>query len=517
MDELLQHAPCGFLSFRDDGRIAEVNATLLDLLGYAREEFVQMHVEKIFSVAGRIFYQTHFFPLLKLKGRVEEIYLDLRSPTGAAIPVLVNAARREKDGEPFNDCVFIAIHQRSEYEEAILRAKKAAEAATVAKDEFLSVVSHELRTPLNAILGWARMLQSSRMSPETQKNAIETILRNAQTQTHLIEDILDFGRIVSGKLRLDVSELDLADVVRQAVTGLTPAANAKKIQVSVVLDSSATVSGDANRLQQVVWNLLTNAVKFTPKGGRVQVRLRRVASNVELSVTDTGKGISADFMPFIFERFQQQDTSTTRRHSGLGLGMAITRHIVELHGGTIGAESPGEGFGATFTVRLPVLVAREPAAAPGAPENLRLPAGDAFALDERIRLDGFHALVVDDEADARELISFILTNHGARVTTAASVGEAVEKYRAAEPNLVISDIEMPEEDGFTLIEKLRAVDRPAQSAPAPPVIALTGHARPSDRLKILSAGYQIHLAKPIEPAELLTVVSNFAKRSEKKS
>lgn len=356
MDELLNNAPCGFLVFADDGSIVEANATLVDLLGYERGELLKLHVEKIFSVAGRIFYQTHFFPLLKLKGKAEEIYLDLRSKTGESVPVLVNAARHEREGKTFNDCVFIAIRERNQYEDEILRAKKAAEAATVAKDEFLSVVSHELRTPLNAIFGWARMLQDEQMPVEMRRKGLETILRNVQMQTQLIEDILDFSRIISGKLRLEMRKIDLSEVIEAAIDVVTPAANAKNIRLEVIPVSKSIVSGDADRLQQVLWNLLTNAVKFTPKGGRVQVRMQRVNSSVEISVSDTGLGISAEFLPYIFERFRQQDNTKTRRHGGLGLGMTITRHIVELHGGTIRAESPGEGLGATFTVCLPVMI-----------------------------------------------------------------------------------------------------------------------------------------------------------------
>lgn len=356
MDELLNNAPCGFLTFADDGAIVEANRTLIDLLGYERGELLDLHLEKIFSVAGRIFYQTHFFPLLKLKSKVEEVYLDLRSKTGENIPVLVNAARREREGKFLNDCIFVAIRQRNQYEDEILRMKKEAESAVVAKDEFLSVVSHELRTPLNAMLGWARILQDERINNEMRRKGLETILRNAQAQTQLIEDILDFSRIISGKLRIEARKVDLTKVIEEAVDSAIPLASFKNIRLETILDSKAVVSGDPGRLQQVLWNLLTNAVKFTPKNGRVQVRLERINSSVEISVSDTGQGISPEFLPYIFERFRQQDNTKTRRHGGLGLGMAITRHIVELHGGTIRGESPGEGLGATFTVRLPIVV-----------------------------------------------------------------------------------------------------------------------------------------------------------------
>ncbi|MDQ4123095.1 MAG: ATP-binding protein [Acidobacteriota bacterium] len=508
MDELLNHAPCGFLVFADNGSIVEANATLLGLLGYERGEFLKLHIEKIFSVAGRIFYQTHFFPLLKLKGKVEEIYLDLRSKTGESVPALVNAARHEREGKTFNDCIFVAMRQRSEYEDQILLAKKHAEAATVAKDEFLSVVSHELRTPLNAMLGWARMVQDERLPAETRRKGLETILRNAQMQAQLIEDILDFSRIISGKLRIDVRKIDLADVIKAAIDVVTPAANAKNIRLEAILDTKSAVSGDPERLQQVMWNLLTNAIKFTSKGGRVQVRLQRVNSSVEVSVSDTGQGITPDFLPYIFDRFRQQDNTQTRRHGGLGLGMAITRHIVELHGGTIRAESPGEGLGTTFTICLPIMIvhSEKPSVSNRFDNSISSKKNDLSETDS-IRLDGFQILIVDDQPDGRELITFVLTQHGADVATASSVPEAIEKLQILKPDLVISDIEMPGEDGFSLIEKLHAINK--QQKRKIPAIALTAQARPSERLKVLSAGYQIHLAKPVEPAELLTVVANF--------
>jgi PAS domain S-box-containing protein len=515
MDDLLNYAPCGFLAFTDNGKIVEINATLLELLGYEREELRELHIENFFSVAGRIFYQTHFFPLLKLHGKVEEIYLDLRSKTGESTPVLINAVRHERDGAIFNDCIFIAMRHRNQYEDEILRAKKTAEAASVAKDEFLSVVSHELRTPLNAILGWARILQNHRVDAEILNKGLDTILRNTQMQTQLIEDILDFSRIISGKLRLEVGQINLTEVVEAAVDVVTPAANAKDISVEKKFDADCIVSGDAGRLQQVLWNILTNAVKFTPKGGRVEIRLQRVNSSVEISVSDNGEGISPEFLPFVFGRFQQSDKTKTRRHGGLGLGMAITRRIVELHGGTIRAESAGENLGATFKVRFPVMIIdRDKASEPNQSNNLHSLEKDNFPVNASMRLSGFQILIVDDEADARELITYVLTQHGASVTAASSVPEALEKFRSIRPDLIISDIEMPDEDGFSLIEKLNALnDQQNRKIPA---IALTGQARSTERLKALSAGFEMHLAKPVEPAELLAVVANFANRNGEK-
>ncbi|HEY0426763.1 MAG TPA: ATP-binding protein [Pyrinomonadaceae bacterium] len=511
MDELLDNAPCGFLVFTDDGKIVEANATLLDLLGYERGEILALHVEKILSVAGHIFYQTHFFPLLKLKNQIEEVYLSLRSKSGSDTPVLVNAVRREhRDGRFFNDCVFMPMRQRNQYEDEILKAKREAEEAMRAKDEFLSVVSHELRTPLNGILGWAQILQTRQLDSETIKRAIDAIVRGAKSQSKLIEDILDFTRIISGKLRLDVRQVDLIMIIESAIDIIAPAASAKDIRLQKILDSNSYVSGDAERLQQILWNLLSNAVKFTPKGGRVQIRVQRVNSSVEIIISDTGRGISAEFLPYVFERFKQSDNSTTRRHGGLGLGMAITRHMVELHGGTIRAESAGEDLGATFTVSLPVSIVVN--AKPSSDEKELEPISP---IDENSspdvlvpRLDGLRILIVDDEADARDLLIAVLSGQGADVAAAATVAEAVREFQTTPPELIVSDIEMPDEDGFSLIKQLRAFNQ--TQTKKIPAIALTAHARPSERLKILAAGYQMHLAKPVDTSELIAVIANFA-------
>jgi PAS domain S-box-containing protein len=512
MDDLMNTAPCGFLSFTDDGRVVLVNDTLLGLLGYGRDELLGRHVESLLPVAGRIFYQTHLFPLLKLHDRVEEVYFSLRSRGGTEIPVLANAARRERGGVVVNDCVLMHMRQRNQYEDEILRAKRAAEEATLAKDEFLAVISHELRTPLTSILGWARMLQTGKLDEGTTARALGAIERNAESQNQLIGDLLDFSRIISGKIRLDVGRVELASVVEAALDVVGPAADAKEIRLQAVLDPKAgPISGDPERLQQVMWNLLSNAVKFTPKGGRVQVRLARVNSSVEVAVSDTGCGISAEFLPYVFERFRQADQTHTRRQGGLGLGMAITKQIVELHGGTVRAESPGEGQGATFTLRLPVMIAHgaeqfdgPPAGQPPAEvEGRPLPA----ALP---RLDGLHVLVVDDERDARELLTAILTQSGAVVTAAAGVADALDKLRLVKPDLLVSDIEMAEEDGYSLIRKVRVSEE--GGGRRIPAVALTAHARLSDRLRALSEGYQMHIPKPVEPAELVLAIANLTDR-----
>ena len=514
MNDLLNIAPCGFLSFTDDGQIVYVNATLLQLLEYESAELTGRHVESLMPVASRIFYQTHLFPLLKLHDRVDEVYLSLRASSGVEIPVLVNAVRRERDGRVVNDCVLMHMRQRNQYEDEILLAKRAAEEATLAKDEFLAVISHELRTPLTAILGWARMLQTGTLDARTAERAIDVIERNAESQNQLIGDLLDFSRIISGRMRLDVAQIEMASVVEAAIDVVNPAAAAKNIRLQTILDPKAgLISGDRERLQQVMWNLLSNAVKFTPKGGRVQVRLTRVNSSIEVVVSDTGEGISREFLPYVFDRFRQSDNTTTRRQAGLGLGMAITKHLVELHGGTVMADSPGEGEGATFVLKLPITIAHqmEPSAMPST--TRRPPAGADFSPPAELpRLDGIRVLIVDDEQDARELLTVILTQSGASVTTASGAADALDKLRRAVPDILVSDIEMAHEDGYSLIRKVRILEgSPGRRLPA---IALTAHARTADRLRALAEGFQMHIPKPVEPTELVLAISNLVERRQ---
>jgi PAS domain S-box-containing protein len=514
MDDLLNTAPCGFLSFADDGKIVLVNSTLLEMLGYELDELTGRHIESLLPVASRIFYQTHLFPLLKLHDRVDEVYFSLRSKAGAEIPVLVNALRRERAGIFVNDCVFMHVRNRNQYEDEIIQAKRVAEDATRAKDEFLAVVSHELRTPLTSILGWARMLQMGQLDESKAARALDAIERNAVSQNELIGDLLDFSRIISGKIRLDVGRVELASVVEAAIDVVSPAAEAKGITLQIVLDpKTGPVSGDPERLQQVMWNLLSNAVKFTPKGGRVQVRLARIDSSVEITVSDTGQGIDAEFLPYVFERFRQADSATTRRQTGLGLGMAITKYLVELHGGTIRAESPGEGQGATFVLKLPVMILHNMERFPEVTtEQRRQPqqGGDHPRPAEMARLDGIHVLIVDDEREARELLTTILTQSGAVTTTASSVADALNKLLQVNPDLLLSDIEMANEDGYTLIRRIRVLEK--ERGRSIPAIALTAHARPTDRLRALSEGYQMHMSKPVEPVELVLAIASLTNK-----
>ncbi|MEG4144459.1 ATP-binding protein [Microcoleus sp. Pol12B5] len=389
-----------------------------------------------------------------------------------------------------------------------------AEAANRAKDEFLSILSHELRTPLNAILGWSTMLRQKNLSEDKVARALETIERNAKSQAQLIEDILDVSRIITGKLRLRVRPVNLLPVIESAIESVQLAAEAKSIRLQSVLDSEAgPLLGDADRLQQVVWNLLSNALKFTPKDGRVQIRLQRVNSHVEITVSDTGAGISSDFLPFVFDRFSQHDSTTTRSYGGLGLGLAIVRQLVELHGGTVTVVSPGIGQGTTFTVKLPVMIIHLPPSAPE-PLNSLVEANGRFQASPT--LEGLQILVVEDEADALELLSTILEKYGADVMAVASVKEAltiIETASDRSPDVLVSDIGMPDEDGYSLIRKLRQLE--AQRGGRLPAIALTAYARNDDRQQALLAGFQMHLTKPVDAAELVAVVASLTGRTSR--
>ncbi len=393
--------------------------------------------------------------------------------------------------------------------EELRQARLQAEQANRLKDEFLATLSHELRTPLNAILGWSQMLQTHNLGENDAKKALSTIERNARSQNQLIDDLLDVSRIITGKLRLDVRAVDLATVITAAVDAARPAAEAKDIRLQTLLDPQAgPISGDPDRLQQVVWNLLSNAVKFTPKGGRVQARLERINSHVEIVISDTGKGIEPEFLPHVFDRFRQSDGSMTRREGGLGLGLAIVRELVELHGGTVHVESEGSGQGSTFTVHLPLLPVRRervsdvprvhPVAETGAP------------LARPLELSDLRVLLVDDEADSRDLLNLVLNSCGAIVTITSSAVEAFEAVKREKFDVIVSDIGMPDEDGFSLIRKIRELSN--EEGGNVPAIALTAYARSEDRVQALRSGFQMHVAKPVEPAELIAIVANLAGR-----
>ena len=382
-------------------------------------------------------------------------------------------------------------------------AREAAEESNRLKDEFLATVSHELRTPLTAILGWSRLLEGGTLDESVTHQAVETIGRNAKAQAQIIDDILDVSRIITGNLYLDLNPLDVKPIVENAINVVRQTADAKGIRIETQFESTpAMISGDANRLQQVVWNLLSNAVKFTNSGGRVCVKVSRVGSAAQISVSDTGQGISKEFLPFVFDRFRQADSTTTRQHGGLGLGLAIARHLVEIHGGTISADSKGEGAGATFTIRLPLIEATTGTSDFRDASNYK-PA--------RLQsLSGLNVLLVDDDSDTLKLMETALTRREANVTAVSSANEAIRAITRKRPDVLVSDIAMPDEDGYGLIEKIRSLERGGSDNI--PAVAITAYAKDEDRERALSSGFQIYLAKPVELTELISVVARAARR-----
>jgi PAS domain S-box-containing protein len=395
--------------------------------------------------------------------------------------------------------------ERALSREQALRAE--AETANRLKDEFLATLSHELRTPLTAILGWARLLNSDLLDEENRARGLEAIERNSQAQLQLIEEILDVSRIITGKLRLEVQPMNLGAVIESAMNTVRPSAEAKGVRLTCLLDPFVgQIAGDPDRLQQVIWNLLSNSIKFTPGGGSVEVRLERMDLQARITIRDTGLGIGPEFLPYIFDRFRQADASSTKVHGGLGLGLSIVRHLIEMHGGTVAAASEGEGRGASFTILIPRLqeiTFPEPAAEH--PEVV----SRALAHEKIRRLDGVRVLVVEDQPDTRELITVILRRGGADVLAAGSAEEALEVLPRFRPHVLLSDIQMPEKDGYSLIQEIRAL--PAEEGGILPAAALTAYATAADRQRALAAGYQEHVPKPVEPAIVLEVVANLAR------
>jgi len=514
LHDLFMQAPAIICTLREPEHIFELaNPLYLQLVG--RRDATELIGKPVQEALPELEGQG-FFELLDNVYRTGEPFI------GNEVPIKLDRAGDGTLDEIFVNFVYqpsrdahgeidgILVHAVDVTEQ--VRARQRVEEANRMKDEFLATLSHELRTPLTSILGWARMLSAGQLDETNTARALETIERNAKAQSQLIEDILDVSRVITGKLRLEVQPIDLTSLIESSINAVLPAADAKGIRLQRVLDSGASmVSGDPARLQQVIWNLLSNAIKFTPKEGKVQIRLERINSHVEIIVTDSGQGISPDVLPHIFERFQQADSTTTRAHSGLGLGLAIVRHLVEMHGGTVEAESGGEGQGATFIVKLPLVVVRSlnvrrasdaervhPTASPGVPFHCPP------------ELDGLRLLIVDDEEDTRTLLKMVLEKCGAQVTVAASAQEALTSLKESRPDVLVSDLGMPEEDGYSLIKKVRALS--AADGGQTPAAALTAYARVEDRMRVLRSGFQIHLPKPIEPAELVAVVANLAGR-----
>jgi PAS domain S-box-containing protein len=505
------------------GKVNFINPTAEVLTGWKMAEAVGKPLREIFPIINedtRADVESPFAAVVE-KGAVVGLanHTALINRAGKEIPVEDSGAPiKDADGEIIGVIiVFHDVSERRRVEKERTRllaseqtARTEAEAAGRLKDEFLATVSHELRTPLSAILGWAAMLKGGKMDEATLRNALEVIERNARAQAEIIDDILDVSRIVTGKLHMDSSAVEMAPIIRHAVETLRPAALAKSITLETSLDAGgAFVVGDSDRLQQIIWNLVSNAIKFTPAGGSIRISLAQVDSQAEIKISDNGAGISREFLPFVFERFRQNDASTTRAHGGLGLGLAIVRHLVELHGGTVTAESEGEDKGSIFTVRLPLTDRHHitPVPADESPTETRQP---QKASDAAPDLSGLRVLVVDDDADTLEMLHIVLTKYGANVQTAASAAAAMEVFRRWKPDVLLSDLGMPVEDGFTFIGKIRAL-APDEGGSVP-AAALTAYVAEKDRLEALAAGYQMHISKPIDPAKLAATVAEMGRK-----
>ncbi|HWQ35785.1 MAG TPA: response regulator [Blastocatellia bacterium] len=498
-----------------DCRIIFWNSYCEQLYGWTREEALGRDCYELFVLPER--RQVLEAMLRRVRaGEMIDSETPVRRKDGTVITIRVNnSPLRDAAGQIvgyIGIAVDITESKRNEEDRVRLlerekAAREEAEAANRAKDSFLAVVSHELRTPLNAMLGWIYLLRTGRLDPATQARALETIERNTRLQAQLIEDLLDVSRIIAGKLRLNVRPADISSVIVAAIESLRLAAEAKGIEYRFNPDPSVgIVNCDPDRLQQVIWNLLSNAIKFTPRGGEVEIRLERRDEHAIITVRDTGQGISPEFLPYVFDRFRQADSTATRVHGGIGLGLSIVRHLIELHGGTVTAESAGPDQGACFTVRLPLTIGRQKMTEVFRSEDLSSLAGLRLTS-----LDGLRVLIVEDDSDSRELLTTLFGRCRVDVRAVASCAEALRVIQDQKPDVLVSDIAMPGEDGYMLIRKLRQLD--AEHGGLIPAIALTAFARDEDRDKALAAGFQAHLTKPVEPAELTAVVASLAHRS----
>ena len=514
LSDFFENAAIGLHWVGADGVILRVNQTELDLLGYEREEYVGRHIAEFHVERPAI---DDLLCRLQANETIRDYEARLRCKDGSIRHVLISSNVLWEDGRFVHTRCFTrditakkqADEERTRLLASAQAARAEAEAANRAKDEFLATVSHELRAPLTPILLWTRLLRAGTLDAAAAQRAIEAIDSNAKAQAQVVEDLLDVSRVITGNLRLDVRPVALPPIVDAVVESMRAAAEAKGVTVEVVRHANVPeVSGDAGRLQQIVWNLLSNAIKFAPCGERVAVELAPVAAAVELTVRDTGTGISAEFLPYVFERFRQADATPTRQYGGLGLGLAIVRHLVELHGGTVRAESAGEGQGASFIVQLPVRAAAPAdAAAPRpadgcpAPSAVVEPENDPLLARTRV-------LVIDDEPDTLHALATLLSLSVAEVRTAGSAAEALETIDAWRPDVVVSDLGLPGEDGYAFIRKLRA--RPAEHGGDVPAIAVTGYGQTEDRARGAAAGFQMHLVKPIEPPDLLAAITRLA-------
>jgi PAS domain S-box-containing protein len=491
-----------------EGRVISVNPWASRVLGYPQERLIGMNIRDGLLPEYRDEFDR-YINKVKTEGSAKGVMRVRTSSGETRLWEYYNTLRTQGVETPI---VRGMAHDATERRQALEREKEArreAEEANRVKDEFLSTLSHELRTPLTAIMGWSNMLLHGDVDPSKHQQAIETIARNANSQCQLIDDLLEVSRIITGKLRLYFVACELQPIIEAACDSIRPAAEAKGVRMHLLLKPDVgEVLGDRERLQQIVWNLVSNAVKFTPGGGEVNVGLEKIDSHIEITVADSGAGIHPDFLPHVFDRFRQADGSTTRAHGGLGLGLAIVRHLVELHGGIATADSGGVGQGANFAVRFPLMVAVEAQARvdPQTPVSPHISHKKSPAS-----LTGLRVLIVDDELDARELVVAMLGRSGAIMKAAASASEAMGLVESWKPDVLIADIGMPVEDGYGLIKRLRAL--PKEQGGQTPALALTAYARTEDRVRALSAGYQVHLSKPVDRAELAAVVARLAERA----
>lgn len=502
-----------------DGKVNFINPTAENLTGWSSEDACEKPLEEVFKIVNeetREIVESPFTTVIK-EGAIVGLanHTVLISKTGEETPI-------EDSGAPIKDwegkiigtvIVFHDVTERRRIEkerEALLKseqlARSEAERAGLLKDEFLATVSHELRTPLNAILGWSGMLKKGDLEENNVRHALSIIERNAHAQAEIIADILDVSRIITGKLQLHTYSLNLASIIRRAFETLQPAALAKSIEIKLNLDeNSGEVIGDSDRLQQIIWNLLSNAVKFTPEGGKIEISLKNVGVNVELKVSDNGIGIEKEFLPFIFERFRQLDSSITRTHGGLGLGLSIVRHLVEMHGGTVTAESAGLNQGSIFTIHLPLADDFRTFESPFASDE-KFYQTDKEETVDLPDLHGNSILLVDDDEDTLEILRFVLEKAGAEIRVATSVADALEIFQNWKPSAIISDIGMPIEDGYSFIRCLR------EQGETIPAAALSAYARNEDRTQALAAGFQTHISKPVSPDKLVTAVAELIKK-----
>jgi PAS domain S-box-containing protein len=502
-----------------DGVITSWNTAAERMFGYSASEAVGQHITLIIPqerrseedhVIARIRRGerlSHFETVRRRKdGQLVEVSLTV-SPVRDAHGNVVGASKVARD---ISERRALEQIRRTLFERE-QTARVEAEALNRGKDQFLATLSHELRTPLNSIYGWARMLEAGRLDPEAMKRATQGILRGAKAQVQLIEDLFDVSRVITGKMHLAVRPLVVSEVLEAALDTVRPAALAKGIRLDVTLDPLVSlILGDPDRLQQVVWNLLSNAVKFTPQGGRVQLVLKSADSQIEISVSDTGQGIAPEDLPQLFERFRQLDTGSTRRHGGIGIGLALVRHLVELHGGTVAATSPGVGQGSTFSVKLPVSIAHQ--TVPPAPAGHSAEPGPDAAKLKPASLRDLRVLVVDDDLDGRDLAALLLVNAGADVRTVGSAADAMTALEEWWPDVLVTDLEMPHEDGYSLLKRARRLAMLHGRRLA--ALALTAYGRSEDRVRTLAGGFNLHLAKPADPAELVLAVANLAGRTE---